>query len=70
MFNYKTNKLNNIKEPIMEQDLFQSKYWMKIVLKAAALYNWVWGIWVILFPFLKTFKSAIQKKRFQSLSPS
>ncbi|MDP4680895.1 MAG: alkyl hydroperoxide reductase [Cyclobacteriaceae bacterium] len=34
----------------MDQDLFQSKYWMRIVLKAAALYNWVWGIWVVLFP--------------------
>lgn len=29
---------------------YQSKSWMAITLKAAALYNILWGAWVVLFP--------------------
>ena len=29
----------------------KSKAWMKIVMRLAAVYNLLWGAWVVLFPF-------------------
>lgn len=34
----------------MSIELDRSKNWMSIVLKLAAIYNIIWGAWVILFP--------------------
>ncbi len=41
--------------------------WMTAVLKAAAIYNWVWGAWVILFPAAIFSLSGIQPPPYPSI---